>query len=61
MYSTAQFKLMHAAWARHDMFFILHLCMCVHKNDDIETIVKSTSVHTRHVHDSFADTQEHTL
>ena len=45
---------MNAAWAQHDMFFILHVCKhaCARKIDDIISIIQSFCVHTRRVHDS---------
>ena len=45
---------MHAAWNRHDTFFILHACKhaYVRKIDDVKPIVQSSRVRTRRVHDS---------
>ena len=45
---------MHVAWARHDMFFISHMCknMCAHRIDNVKPIIQSSRVYTRHVHDS---------
>ena len=45
---------MHAAWARHDTFFISHKCKhaCACKIDDIKPTAQSSCVCTRHVHDS---------
>ena len=39
------------ACTRHDTLFILHVCRHVlaHKIDDVETLVQSTRVCTRHV------------
>ena len=39
------------ACTRHDTFFISHTCRhaCVHKIDDVETLVQSTHVLTRRV------------
>ena len=45
---------MRAAWARHDKFFISHLCKhtCARKIDDVKPTVQSFYVHTRCVQDS---------
>ena len=45
---------MHAARARHDMFFISHSCKpaCVCKIDDVKPTVQSSHVCTTRVHDA---------
>ena len=42
---------MRVACIRHDTFFISHTCRhaCAHKIDDVETLMQSTRVCTRHV------------
>ena len=45
---------MRAAGTRHEMFFISYVCKypCACKIDDIKPTMQSSSVRTKHVHDS---------
>ena len=45
---------MRAAWARHDTFFISHVCKhaCARNIDDVKPTVHSSCVCTRCVHDA---------
>ena len=45
---------MHAAWAQHGMFVIIHTYkhVCTHKIDDIKLIIQSSHVRTKRVHNS---------
>ena len=44
-----------AAWAQHDMFFMLHASKhaCAQKIDDVEPFIQNTHVYTRHTHDIY--------
>ena len=56
-YGTAHFKLdethMHHVldWKSFSFHSCICMCVCACETDDVEALVQSTHVHTRHVHD----------